>query len=72
DGKLVERDLVKAFELFQKAADNGNAWAMNNLAGLYEMGWGTRIDKEKAITLYKRASQKGNEQAGKNLARLRS
>jgi TPR repeat protein len=37
---------------------------------MYEMGWGTRADKNKAIELYTKAAQKGNQLARDNLRRL--
>src|SRR6185503_18106986 len=43
---------------------------MNNLGGMYEMGWGTPADKNKAIEAYTKAAQKGNQLARDNLRRL--
>jgi uncharacterized protein len=57
-------------ELFQKAADAGDAWGLNNLASMHEMGWGVPKDLEKAKTLYRQSAEKGNAMAPLNLSRL--
>jgi uncharacterized protein len=44
-GKIVPRNLSRAFSLFQQAAEQGDHWGLNNLAGMYEMGWGTQQDE---------------------------
>ena len=63
-GKGVEQDYGKAFELFQRSANQGYDWGMNNLGGLYEKGWGTEQDMAKALFLYREAAAKGNEAGG--------
>ena len=69
-GQGVEQDYAKAFELFQRSANQGYDWGMNNLGGLYEKGWGTEQDMAKALFLYREAATKGNEAAGKSAKRL--
>src|SRR6185437_3132609 len=59
-----------AFTLFEQAAKQGDAWALNNLGGLYEMGWGVARDRERALDNYQQAFEKGNRNAGRNLKRL--
>ncbi|GES87639.1 kinase-like domain-containing protein [Rhizophagus clarus] len=50
----------KAFELYQKAADLGNASGINNLGYCYQNGVGTGIDTKKAFELYQKAADLGN------------
>ncbi|GBC05625.1 hypothetical protein RclHR1_06320003 [Rhizophagus clarus] len=49
-------DKKKAFELYQKAADLGNANGIYNLGYCYRYGIGTDIDKKKAFELYQKAA----------------
>ena len=56
--------------MFVAAADAEDGWAMNNLGGMYEMGWGTKKDLEKAKLYYQKATTKGIAISNKNLARL--
>jgi FOG: TPR repeat, SEL1 subfamily len=69
-GQRVSKDLTKAAELYQKAADQGYALAQNNLGWLYENGWGVSKDLSKAAELYKKAADQGNQHAIANLKRL--
>ena len=64
------RDLSQAFKLFQSAASQNDPWGLNNLGGMYEMGWGTTADKARALDLYKQALAQGNSQAQQNIDRL--
>jgi len=64
-------DLERARELLSQAAAAGSPWGMNNLAGLYEMGWGVARDLKKARELYEKAAARGLEVARRNLARLK-
>ncbi|GES88021.1 kinase-like domain-containing protein [Rhizophagus clarus] len=50
----------KAFELYQNAANLGNATGINDLGYCYKNGIGTDIDKEKAFELYQKAADLGN------------
>ena len=43
---------------------------MNNLAGMYEVGWGVPRDPEKAKSLYTSSALTGNTSAIENLKRL--
>ena len=70
NGTGVKRDLLAAFAFLSLAAEQGDASAMNSLAGMYEKGLGTDADREKAIELYAKASQAGNQPARDNLQRL--
>ena len=68
--KGVSRDLAEAFKLFERAANQGDGWGLNNLGGMYEMGWGAPKDHAKAATYYKQALEKGITSAQTNLARV--
>ena len=70
NGKGTPRDFAKAFALFKLAADQGDGWGLNNLAGMYEMGWGVAQDPKQASALYRKAAEAGNSAAGDNLKRL--
>jgi TPR repeat protein len=37
---------------------------------MYEMGWGTTVDKTKALDLYQQALAAGNNRAQQNIDRL--
>jgi len=69
-GKGVPKDLGKAAELFQRAADQGYAPAQDDLAMLYSLGKGVPEDFGKAAELYKKAADQGNQRAIVNLKRL--
>ncbi|GES93565.1 kinase-like domain-containing protein [Rhizophagus clarus] len=60
-------DKKKAFELYQKAADLGNADGINNLGDCYLDGIGTDIDKKKAFELYQKAADLGDASGIYNL-----
>src|SRR5256885_1148220 len=49
NGEGTEKNLEKAFYWYQKAAENGDEYAMNNLAMHYENGEGTEKNLEKAF-----------------------
>ncbi|KAH3763391.1 sel1 repeat family protein [Pelomyxa schiedti] len=53
----------KAVNLYQRAADAGNAMAMCNLGVCYQYGNGVDKDMNKAVTLYQRAAAAGNTMA---------
>ena len=70
NGQGVPKDLGKAAELYQKAADKGYDLAQNNLGWLYENGEGVPKDLGKAVELYQKAADKGNTFAQNNLGWL--
>mmetsp|Transcript_54537 Transcript_54537/g.128069 ORF Transcript_54537/g.128069 Transcript_54537/m.128069 type:complete len:91 (+) Transcript_54537:264-536(+) len=51
----VTQDFEKARELYQKAADLGDAYAMFELATMYYKGQGVDTDKQEALKLYEKA-----------------
>jgi TPR repeat protein len=56
-------DLVRAIELYEKAADRGSTTAMVFLGVCYENGKGVTKSAEKAVELYQRASDLGDATA---------
>ena len=70
EGKGVSRDLGEAFKLFERAAAQGDGWALNNLGGMYEMGWGTPPNRDKALDYYRQALAKGIVSAQSNIDRV--
>ncbi|GBC02998.1 hypothetical protein RclHR1_04920007 [Rhizophagus clarus] len=50
----------KAFELYQKAANSRNVFAITSLGYLYNKGIGTSANKQKAFELYQEAANLGN------------
>jgi TPR repeat protein len=67
---LDVKDYVKALPPLQKAADVGNAEAMNDLGRLYELGWGVTQDYAQALEWFQKAAKAGNAQAMDNLGDL--
>ena len=63
------QDKKKAIELFQKAADMGNTYAMLILSHCHRDGKGVSQDKQKSIELYQTTAGMGNTHA---LAQLNS
>src|SRR3954466_9234168 len=59
NGEGTEKNLEKAFCLFQKAAEYGNKNAMNSLAICYKNGGGTEKNLEKAFYWYQKAAENG-------------
>jgi TPR repeat protein len=47
--KGVTQDYGQAVRYYRAAADQGNAMAANNLASMYQRGWGIRKSLGKAI-----------------------
>ena len=58
-GEGVPKDLRKAAELYQKAADQGYAEAQCNLGLLYQKGEGVPKDVGKAAELFQKAADQG-------------
>jgi len=56
DGRLGEKDFVKAAEWFKKSAKKGYAKSQYALARLYEVGAGVRQDSEQAVKWYRLAA----------------
>lgn len=58
-GQGVEKDLKKAYELFDEAAKNGRADAMHKLGLMYEQGLGVKRDTRKAARYYRKSAKLG-------------
>lgn len=72
-GFSVEKDPIKSFEWYQKAADNTydrlhKSQAKYKLAEYYENGIGTAKNLEKAVELYRRAAWGDNSEAQMKIA----
>ena len=67
NGEGVPKDPAKAVELFQKAAEQGNVDAQNNLGVMYYAGEGVPRDETKAKEWFKKAAAQGNADAQANL-----
>src|SRR5882724_4957603 len=62
-GEGVTKNLQKAAELYQKAADQGHADAQCNLGLLYQKGEGVPKDIRKAAELFEKAADQGDADA---------
>ena len=70
-GEGVEKNLSKAFELFEKSANQGNANAQYNLGLMYEKGEGVKQDLQKAFYWYEKSANQGFEEAQQILKEFR-
>ena len=57
NGDGVPKNEIKAFEWYQKAAEQGNAFAQFNLGSCYYNGQGTPINYQLAVEWYKKAAE---------------
>ncbi|WP_231577635.1 tetratricopeptide repeat protein, partial [Treponema phagedenis] len=57
---------------YTKAAEQGFAWAQNNLGSMYDNGEGTAVDKNQAFYWYTKAAEQGVAEAQYNLGRMYS
>ncbi|CAB4428139.1 unnamed protein product [Rhizophagus irregularis] len=62
NGKGTEKNLEKAFHLYQKAAENDEENAMNSLAICYENGEGTEKNLEKAFYWYQKGAENDDDE----------
>ncbi len=65
-----KQDLLRAFNLWKKAAELGNSIAQYSLGCCYLHGWGTETDKEQAKHWLLLSAAQGNKDAEKELATL--
>lgn len=68
DKLRLQNKFDEAVELYQKAADEGNAYALWRLSKAYENGDGVDFDKKKASELLIQAAENGCEEAKCDLA----
>ena len=67
-GKIgLQKDTVKAFELYAEAAKLGSVDALNSLGNAYYNGEGVQEDEAKGIEFYKKAAMQGHVQSRYNL-----
>ncbi|MBR5675584.1 MAG: sel1 repeat family protein [Neisseriaceae bacterium] len=64
----IKENPQQAFYWYQKAAQNGHAFAQHNLAYLYEIGYGIEKDLTQSIYWYQKAADNGDNYAQNNLA----
>ena len=67
-GIAVEQDYKKAFEWYQKAAEQGHDTAQYELGNHYYYGHGTEKSYIKAFEWYMKAAEQGNAAAEEALA----
>lgn len=70
EGRLVEKDPVKAFEWYTKSSDFGYPEGISNLAFCYFYGIGTEQDYEKAYIYFSEADAFGEFEAKTRLGDL--
>src|SRR6185312_570848 len=63
NGIGVEQNIQKAVKLYQKAAEQGDARALNILGFCYENGTGVEKYIQKAVELYQKAAEQGDADA---------
>lgn len=68
EGKGIEKDLSKAFELYKKAAELGHVNAQTKLGYCYNYGEGVAQDYNEAVRWYREAAEQGYSAAQSNLA----
>ena len=56
----MEKNIQKAVELYQKAAEQGHTRAQYNLGFCYENGTGVKQTIQKAVDLYQKAADQGH------------
>lgn len=62
-GESIEKDLDKAFELYQKSALQGNSKAQFNLASMYANGDGVAENRIKAKEWFSKSCENGEQDA---------
>jgi len=67
EGQGVPRDYEEARRLFLRAAELGNASAMNSLGRMYHEGRGVKKDDREAVRRFENAAAAGNSSAMNNL-----
>ena len=61
------KDYAQSVYYYQKSADRGNMYAINDLGYMYQNGYGVARDYDKAFALYSQAADMGNPHALNNL-----
>ena len=65
NGKPQNRQ--KSIYYYEKSAEKGSSYAMNDLGYIYQHGYGTPVDYEKALRYYQQSAEMGNPHALNNL-----
>ena len=68
----VKEDRAKAFELYQKAAEQGHAEAQYSLGYMYANGESVVKDNDKAVLWYGKAAAQGHQKAARFLSGLKA
>lgn len=71
-GTGTEQDYGKAFEWFEKSAQQGNKFAQHSLANLYYYGSGVNKDYAQAYVWYSKAAAQGQPYAAYAVAQMHS
>jgi uncharacterized protein len=66
-GLGVPQDYVQALDWFRKAADQGIAFAQNNIGSSYLNGQGVPQDYAQALAWYRKAADQNNAEAQTSL-----
>ncbi|PRP87958.1 hypothetical protein PROFUN_02695 [Planoprotostelium fungivorum] len=66
-GYNLDQDYAKAFEWYERAAEQGDGAGMGHLGFMYAHGYHVEKNVEKAIELYQKAADKGNPLGQTNL-----
>ena len=69
-GKGVEKDEVKVFEWWKKAAEQGDVRAQYIIGVWYDCGTVVKKDERKALEWYKKAANQGHQKACEEVERL--
>ena len=70
DGRGVTQDYGEAMRWYLRAAEKGDAVAMNYIGDIFENGHGVAKDIGAAVKWFRRAAALGNGVAQQNLKRL--
>lgn len=69
-GQGISRDTAKAFEWYQKAAEQGHPQAEFKVASFYDMGVSIPVDKDSAMEWYLKAKKDGVAEAESHILAL--
>ena len=67
NGQGVERDYAEAFKWYNKAAEDGSAYAQKNVVMSYDVGQGVKQDGAQALKWYTKAAEQGDAEFQYNL-----
>ncbi|RGB24232.1 hypothetical protein C1646_773375 [Rhizophagus diaphanus] len=68
NGIGVDKDINKAFEIFNQLAERGNVEGIMMLVTCYYKGTGTNVNKQKAFELFQKAANLGYSEGKRNIA----